>query len=54
MEAENGRRQRTLLVQDGCSTCLTGDVWRALGWEPADLPDYACGDVASGVLAWIC
>ena len=54
MDAENRRRRGTLLVEDGCNTCLTGDVWRALGREPGDLADYTCEDVASGVLAWIC
>jgi hypothetical protein len=54
MEVENGRRRGTLLVEDGCNTCLTGHVWGALGREPGDLPDYASGEVASGVLAWIC
>ena len=29
MEAENRRRRGTLLVEDGCNTCLTGDVWRS-------------------------
>jgi hypothetical protein len=53
VEAENRRRRGTLLVEDGCNTCLTGDVWRALGREPGDLAGYACGDVGSGVLAWI-
>ncbi len=53
MEAENGRRRGALLVEDGCNTCLTGDVWRALGREPGDLVDYACGNVASGVWAGI-
>jgi hypothetical protein len=53
MEAEYGRSRGTLLVEDGYNTCLTGDVWRALGREPGDLADYTCEDVASGVLAWV-
>ena len=53
MKAENGRRRGTLLVEDGCNACRTGDVWRALGQEPGDLADYTCEDVASGVLVWI-
>jgi hypothetical protein len=53
VEAEYGRRRGPLLVEDGCNTCLTGDVWRALGRVPGDLADYTCEDVASGVLVWI-
>jgi hypothetical protein len=47
MEAENGRRGRTLLVNDGCNARLTGGIRHALGRESGDSAGYACG-------AWIC
>ncbi len=54
MEAENGRREGTFLVKDGCNARLVGGVWRALGGEPPmDFADYACEDAASGVLTGI-
>jgi hypothetical protein len=40
MEAENGRREGTLLVKDGCNGCLTAGL-------------CACEAAASGVWAGI-